>query len=131
MKKLFYLLTAAFAVMLTCVSCNKIEDTVDESNFNKLIVGTWKTEKSYDIETDSFEYDTTVAKFKSNGKVTMSYDDGNGVTINWHISGSTLRLELDGEEETYNIKKLNKKEMELAEISDGKEKEILYFNRIK
>ena len=123
---------AAFAVLCVCSSCSKDDEGAGEANYEELIVGTWKTEKSYDVESGNFEYDErTVAEFKSNGKVTMSYDDGGSAVVNWRITNSTLYLELEGEMEAYKINKLNKEEMEITYMDQGEEIEVMYFTRVK
>ena len=132
MKKFFYLLMAAFAVLCVSSSCSKDDEGAEaKKSYQELIVGTWKLDKEYRVEEDSYNAnENTIAEFKSDGKVFMSYDDGSSAVINWRVVNSTLYLEADGDKEIHTIKKMDNKEMILSHI-DGSSEEILYFTRLK
>ena len=132
MKKIFYLLMAAFAVLCVSASCSKDDEGKGGSSYSELIVGTWQMEKSYIIDENRYsEGDKTIANFKSSGDVTMLYDEGGSASIKWRIVDSTLYLGNEGDWETYLIKTLDKKEMIITYVENGKEVERLYFSRVK
>ena len=133
MKKVFYLLMAAFAVMCVCSSCSKDDaEGGNEVSYSDLIVGTWKMEKSYIFEEDRYTTaEKTIAEFMPDGNVLMKYDDGDSASIKWRIADSTLYLGIEGEWETYVIKTLDKKEMIITYVENGKETERIYFSRVK
>ncbi|MBO5877898.1 MAG: lipocalin family protein [Alistipes sp.] len=131
MKKIYYLLMAAFAVLCVCSSCSKDDEGSGGTSYEELIVGTWKLDEVYDIEEERYHEDETIAKIKTNGTAYMSYDDGTSMTANWSIVSNTLYLEARGEKYAYTINKLDNKEMVLTWVEDGKEIEIDYFSRIE
>ncbi len=132
MKKFYYLLMAAFAVLCVSSSCSKDDEGAEsKKSYQKLIVGTWSLDKEFRVETNSYDAaDNTIAEFKSDGKLFLSYDDGDSAVINWRIVDSVLYLEADGEKEVHTIKKLDNKEMQLSTI-DGSSEVITYFTRLK
>ena len=123
---------AAFAVVCVSSSCSDEDANGGDANYSELIVGTWQMEKSYIIDENRYvEDEKTIANFKSSGDVSMSYDEGGSVSIKWRIADSTLYLGNEGEWEAYEIKTLDKKEMIITYVENGKEVERLYFSRVK
>ena len=122
---------AAFAVLCVCSSCSKDDEGNSETSYAKLIVGTWELDKEYDGESNSYnDNEKTIAEFKSDGKVFLSYDDGSSAVSNWRIVNSSLYLEEGDDKEIHTIKKLDSKEMVLSTI-DGSSEVIVYFVRLK
>ncbi len=122
MKKIFYLLMTAFAVLCVCSSCSKDDEGAEaKKSYQELIVGTWQLDKEYVAGQGLESEDKTIANFKSDGRVFMSYDDGSSGVANWSIDGSKLYIDFEGEREVYTIKKLDSTEMILTWFDDGVE----------
>ena len=132
MKKLFYFL---FVAMLcgAFVGCTK--DDNGKESYEELIVGKWQLDEEYNGEDDSYRNDEkTIVEFKQDGRCLFSYDDGTTASTKWSISNTTLYLAqtADVEGESYKITKLDKNELVLDYIEQGKTGvSIFYFTRVK
>lgn len=131
MKKFFYLLMAAFAVLCVSSSCSKDDEGAEaKKSYQELILGTWILDKEYVAGEGLQSDDKTILNFKSDGRVFMSYDDGSSDFANWSIDGSKLYIDYEGERVVNTIKKLDSKEMILIWYDDGVEV-TLYFIPVK
>ena len=131
MKKFFYLLMAAFAVLCVSSSCSKDDEGGEaKKSYQELILGTWILDKEYVAGEGLQSDDKTILNFKSDGRVFMSYDDGSSDVTNWSIDGSKLYIDYEGERVASTIKKLDSKEMILIWYDDGVEV-TMYFIPMK
>ena len=131
MKKFFYLLMAAFAVLCVSSSCSKDDEGAEaKKSYQELILGTWILDKEYVAGEGLQSDDKTILNFKSDGRVFMSYDDGSSDVANWSIDGSKLYIDYEGERVVNTIKKLDSKEMILIWYDDGVEV-TMYFIPVK
>ncbi len=137
MKKIFYLLMAAFAVLCVCSSCSKDDEGKGGSSYSELIIGTWKLDQRYDHQQEEFENEGMILCFKSDGNGYIEYTDegpehNSRTSVKWSINGSKLILdEAAGDEGvSVEIKKLDDKELVLFDSSEG-EKYTMYFSRAK
>lgn len=108
MKKIYYFLMAAFAVMCVCSSCSKDEDSDVDS---KSIVGTWNLvlEEGYTIYDGEKEEwretwdgdESLVITLNADGTGSSVYKDENMENIdnfNWKLTGNKLSVKYAGEE---------------------------------
>ncbi len=129
MKKLFSMV-ALLAALVISVSCNK-----DSDLSNGDLVGTWELLEEYEkveydgeVEEDSYSYESgeCLWVFKSNGTLVIVEEDmanpempaksNNDVSdvIYYKVNGSEIILTYEGESESFDIKKLDSKEMILS-----------------
>ena len=136
MKKYFCFL---FATMLCIgfVGCSKDDDgKKNEESYEKLIVGTWECNKSWDVDYGYSHYRDGEygILFKANGTGFFLEEDER-YEFEWDIDGSTLYINFEDEgeegvevEDRYKIETLNKDELVLSYAGGDY---IEYFERIK
>ena len=148
MKKIYYFLMAAVAVMCVCSSCSKDEDGDVDS---KSIVGTWNLvlEEGYEIyDGEKEEWKETYGGDES---LIITFNaDGTGSEVyryeyiedtdkfNWKLNGNKLSIKYAGDDdvEELRVEKLTSTTLVVAYewiSSDGMEKEYnkTTFTRIK
>lgn len=159
MKKIYYLLMAAFAVMCVCPACSSDDEKDDKTENGETItanaiVGTWKCVKceGYEIyDGEKNEWNETYDDpndywgliFNANGTGTDYYyyeGETDSFDIEWTLSGKKLKISFYEEEsyetDEYEVESLTSTQLVIVEYwesEDGREKEMekYTYSRVK
>ncbi len=108
MKKWFKKLLLIAIALLTVgsfASCS--DDDADYSQYESLLIGSWKSVDEYGYSIVTFYTDETGTSYNYD----YEYDEAEESEFTWHLSDNKLHVKIDGQESISTIKKLTQTEL--------------------